>query len=367
MIFRSLRLQGWRNIEAATLNPGPRVTVVFGENGQGKTNLLEAAYVLATFRSFRTVSLQEIIRWGGTAAQLEGELSVAGLQRRLEVRLEGARKTTLLDGKAVRRDASSLRGVAAVLFVPGDLLLPRAAPAERRRFIDRAIFGADRTYSQEASAYERLLKSRNALLRDRAPQEVTLLDSYDEQLARAGARIVLRRRALVSALAPRVTALFAAIHADLGAQIRYRSQPEIEAASAESEIEAALLFGLRSRRILDLRRAVTTLGPHTDDLKMELAGHAAGDHGSQGQLRSLVLALKLAEVAHLEAALGEPPALLLDDVASELDEARREKLFETLAVLPSQTLITVTDPGLLPHFPERQDVRVSGGRPTPIG
>ena len=360
MILRELRVRGWRNLAAATLHPGPRATVLYGQNGQGKTNLVEAAHVLTTFRSFRTNRIDEAVAWGAGRAHVEGDVAVGGLERKIELTVVGGRKSARLDGKAVRRDAAGLQGVAAVLFVPEDLLLPKAAPAERRRFLDRAIFAADRRYSAEAVAFEKVLRSRNAVLREGRPRP-TLLDTYDEELARAGAVLVMRRRALVSALAPRVEALFVAIHGDLGAQIRYRGHASVEEAGTEAEVREALLAGLRERRELDQRRGFTGFGPHVDDLALGLGGHPARDHGSQGQLRSLVLALKLAELAHLSERLGEAPLLLLDDVASELDEVRRGKLFETIARLPGQTLITVTDRDLLPTLPERRDFEVAGG------
>jgi DNA replication and repair protein RecF len=365
LILRELRVRGWRNVPAAVLQPGPRATVLYGQNGQGKTNLVEAAHFLTTFRSFRTNHIEEAVPWGTARAHVEGDVSVGGLERRLQISVTAGRKSALLDGKAVGRAASRLQGVAAVLFVPEDLLLPKAAPSERRRFIDRAIFAADRTYSSDAVAFERVLRSRNAVLREPSPRPA-LLDTYDEELARTGARVVRRRRELVAALAPRVEALFTSIHSDLGARIRYRGHATVDAAGSELEVAAALLAGLRERRGLDQRRGFTGFGPHTDDLDLELGGHPAGDHGSQGQLRSLVLALKLAELAHLEQRQGEPPLLLLDDVASELDETRRGKLFETIAGLPGQTLITVTEPHLLPTLPERRDFEVVGGQLRPV-
>lgn len=361
MILRELRVRGWRNVAAATLRPGSRATVLYGHNGQGKTNLVEAAHYLTTFRSFRTNHVDEAVPWGTGRAHLEGEVTVGGLDRKLEVTVTSGRKAALLDGKPVGRAASRLQGVAAVLFVPEDLLLPRAAPSERRRFLDRAIFAADRSYSSDAVAFERVLRSRNAVLREGAPRPA-LLDTYDEELARTGARIVRRRRDLVAALAPRVEALFGAIHSDLGARIRYRGHASVEGARDDGEVVAALLAGLQARRELDLRRGFSGFGPHTDDLELELGQHPARDHGSQGQLRSLVLALKLAELAHLEERQGEPPLLLLDDVASELDEVRRRQLFETIARLPGQTLITVTDRHLLPTLPERRDFEVVAGQ-----
>jgi DNA replication and repair protein RecF len=335
--------------------------VLYGHNGQGKTNLVEAAHFLTTFRSFRTNHIADAVGWGNPRAHVQGEVTVGGLERKLEIAVTNGRKAAQLDGKPVGRAASRLQGVAAVLFVPEDLLLPRAAPADRRRFLDRAIFAADRTYSSDAVAFERVLRSRNAVLREGAPRPA-LLDTYDEELARTGARVVRRRRGLVEALGPRVEALFRAIHSDLGARIRYKGHPSVETAGSDAEVVAALLAGLRARRELDLRRGFSGFGPHTDDLELELGGHPARDHGSQGQLRSLVLALKLAELAHLETCLGESPLLLLDDVASELDEVRRGKLFETIAALSGQTLITVTDRDLLPTLPERRDFEVAGGQ-----
>lgn len=366
MVLKRLGVRGWRSFVEAGFEPGPRASVLFGRNGQGKTNLIEAAFVALTFRSFRTNSAEEMVRWGSEAAAVEAEVTAGGLDRRLEVKLAAAvRKETLLDGKPVRRDAAGLQGIAAVLFVPEDLLLPRSAPAQRRQFLDRAIFGADRTYMREAAAYERVLRSRNAVLRQERPDR-TLLEAFDEELASAGARVVGRRRRAVAALGPRFESLFVSIHSGVGARIRYRSHPLVEAAAAEAEVRAALIDGLRGCRERDLRRGFSGFGPHTDDLEMDLAGHRAGDHGSQGQLRSLVLALKLAELAHLHEASGEAPLLLLDDVASELDEVRRGRLFETIAGLPGQTVITVTDRDLLPHLPERRDFEVADGSLRPV-
>jgi DNA replication and repair protein RecF len=362
LTLAELRVRRWRNLQEGVLRPGPRASVLFGENGQGKTNLVEAVFCLTTFRSFRTARLAEVVPWGGDAAQVEGEVGLGGLDRQLEMRVAAGRKATLLDGKPVRRDAGALQGMAAVLFVPEDLLLPRAAPAERRRLLDRAIFAADRTYSAEAVAYERVLRSRNALLRE-GNIRPALLDTYDEEASRTGALVVLRRRQLVASLAPRVAALFRSIHADIagGVGMAYRSHPSVEEAVGATGVATALLAGLRARHERDRRRGFTGFGPHTDDLVLELGGHPAGEHGSQGQLRSLVLALKLAELDYLQERLGEPPLLLLDDVASELDGLRRTRLFEAIAHLPGQTLVTTTDRDLWPTLPERRDFQVTGG------
>ena len=360
MILRELRARGWRNLAALAFRPGPGATVLFGQNGQGKTNILEAAYTVLCFRSFRTNSLSDLIAWGAEGATVEAEITVRTLDRTLKIQISQGHKSTLLDGKAVRRDSTALLGVGAVLFGPEDLRLPKAAAAERRRFLDRAVFGAYRPYFREVLTFERILKSRNVLLR-RGSVEATLLASYDEKLAEAGARIVIRRRETVCSLLPRLEETFRQIHSEAAVGMRYASDPLVQAADSEAEVVVALREGLLAHREADQRRGFTGFGPQTDDLELKLAGHLAREHASQGQLRSLVLALKLAELEHLREVLGEAPLLLLDDVVSELDEQRRRSLFTAMATLSCQSLITVTERDHLPPLPGCVDFQVSAG------
>ena len=367
MNIRLLRASGWRNLAPVALEPGPRATVFFGHNGQGKTNVLEAAHYLIEFRSFRTRTPTELVGWQAPEAKLAAEVEVGPLTRRIDVQVGGpaapTRKQVRVDGKGVRRDSQQLRGLGVVVFLPEDLLLPRAAPSARRSFLDRAAYNVDRLFYAEAVAYQKVLRSRNLLLR-RGTASPPLLDTYDQQLALTGARLVMRRRTIAAALAPRVQALFVSLHADLPAVIQYRSAPAIAEATSEADVAVALEAGLGRDRELDLRRRFTGTGPHTDDLEIHLGGRPVREHGSQGQLRSLVLSLKLAELGNLAISLGEPPLLLLDDVASELDGIRRHKLFETITALPGQTFITVTDRDLIPTLPGRLDFQVSQGAIT---
>ena len=364
MLLRDIRVRGWRNLAEEGLTLGQRVTVLSGRNGQGKSNLLEAAYYAITFRSFRTSSIGDLIGWGGEKAEIEAGITLRGLDRTLRVEVAVGKKRTTLDGKTVRRDSESLQGAGAVIFGPDDLRLPKAAAAERRRAVDRAVFAVHRTYYREAIDFERALKARNGLLR-RGEFSRELLESYDETLARTGARMVVRRRALVRELAPTVASVFGEIHGDLAARIRYRSHERVEAAEGEREIEEALRGGLEVERGNDQRKGFTGFGPQTDDLEMLLGDRPAREHGSQGQMRSLVLAFKIGELRHAELQNGETPVLLLDDVASELDQERRARLFETISVMACQTLITVTEKEHLPELPERADWRVSGGHIEP--
>jgi DNA replication and repair protein RecF len=362
-----LRSRGWRNLEPLDFSPGPRVNVLFGDNGQGKTNVIEAAYYLATLRSFRTSHADELVRGGAAAAgraQLAARVEHRGLDRKVDIELSPAGRTVVLDGKRVRGAAAIFGAVSVVLFVPEDLLLPRAAPSARRRFLDLAVFNVERAYYREASAFQKVVKSRNHLLK-RGVADPVLLDAYDEELARTGARVVLRRRGLVAELAPRTRDLFRALHGDLDVQLRYRSAPAVDAAGDEAGVVSALLAGLRAQRSVDERRRFTGTGPHTDDLEIVFEGRLAREHASQGQLRSLVLALKLAELLNVEARRADVPVLLLDDVPSELDPTRRRFLFDMVGKLACQTLITVTEREVVSPLEARLDFHVERGCVVP--
>jgi len=340
---------------------GPHSTVFSGANGQGKSNLLEAAYFAVSFRSFRTSSSAELIRWGAAKAEVEVALHLRGLERTLRAQVAVGKKSTTLDGKSVRRDADALDGAAVVVFGPDDLRLVKAPASERRRALDRSVFAVRRGYYREALDFERALKSRNGILR-RGGYARELLESYDEALARTGARVVVRRREIAAGLATRFAPAFAEIHGNPVAKLGYRSDARVEAATSEREIEEALRSGLQEERLADERRGFTGFGPHTDDMEICLGEHLARNHGSQGQIRALVLALKIAELRLVGERNQEMPLLLLDDVASELDRERRARLFETISAMACQTLITVTEREHLPELPGRVDWVVSQGR-----
>jgi DNA replication and repair protein RecF len=367
VIIRELRAELWRNLEPLLLRPSEGLTVLFGSNGQGKTNVIEAIYFLASLRSFRTSRARELVRAGEQRpARLSGLVEGGGLVRQVEVEVADGARSATLDGKAVRGAAAIFGALSVVLFVPEDLLLPRAAPAARRKYLDLAVFNVDRTFFREASAFQRVLKSRNAVLRT-GRLSPALVETYDEELARTGARVVTRRRALASTLAPRVAALFKELHGDLAVEVRYRSDPRVEAAGDEPAIRAALLEGLTRHREIDERRRFTGFGPQTDDLEIGLGGRPAREHASQGQLRSLVLALKLAELGNVAERRGDAPVLLLDDVPSELDPERRRFLFEMIGSLSCQTVISVADRDLVPPLGGRRDFRIADGRAVVFG
>jgi len=364
----ALEATGLRNLEPLVLEPAPRFNVFHGDNGQGKTNLLEAIYVIAALRSFRTSRLADLIRFGAPEARLRARVERVGLEHLYEVVLEPRGRKVRLDGKAPRPLARYFGAFNVVLFAPEDLQLPRGAPAERRRFLDRAVFNRRGEYMPLAQDYDKVLKSRNALLREvsdgkrSASAAGDLLAVYDQQLAALAARIAGARLAYVDELRARFQGAFDAIsRSGIPVDLVYRTAPEV-AQAAPGERTAVYARLIEASRAADLARGASNVGPHRDDLGFVFAGHDAGAFASQGQLRALVLAWKTAEMDLLAAVHGEDPILLLDDVSSELDPNRNEYLFEFLGRRGNQCFITTTHPRFVLVREDRVDHEVREGR-----
>jgi DNA replication and repair protein RecF len=367
VLVRSLQLTSVRNLAPLTLRPGARFNVFAGENGQGKTNLLEAIYAVCTLRSFRTRRLPDLIGFGRTEARLAAEVERGGSVRTYEVLLGPGGRRARLDDKLVREIGRYVGGFQVVLFAPEDLAVPRGSPAERRAFLDRAVFQRTPEYLAEAQDYDKVLKSRNALLkslRERGGSR-ELLEVYDQQLAQLGARRLGRRPRLITELAPRLERAFEAI-ARAGEPASMSYAPQLSAAGGsiaedEASLAEALARALVSSRTLDLARAMTTVGPHRDDFVLSFGGRSAAAFASQGQLRAMVLAWKIAELELLTEAHGEPPILLLDDVSSELDPRRNEYLFDFLRTKQNQCFVTTTHPRHVIAGEKRVDFDVRSG------
>jgi DNA replication and repair protein RecF len=353
-----------RNLRPLQLEPRERFNVFSGDNGQGKTNLLEAIFAVAALRSFRTSKLADLIAFGAERARLGARVRKDDMVRVYELEIAPGSRKVALDGKAVRPLARYFGGFNVVVFTPEDLALPRGAPGDRRRFLDRGVFNLRPDYLATAQDYERVLRTRNTVLRqagdgalDRRRLE-DLLAVYDQQLARLGAQVTAARQAFVSVVQDELAAAFAAITRTAHrAAVRY-------ALRAEAAGEDALLAAIRAARGKDLATCATQVGPHRDDLAFELDGREAGAYASQGQLRAIMLAWKTAELAVLARAHGDSPILLLDDVSSELDPQRNAYLFDHLAGLAGQCFITTTHPSHVLLHQHRADYCIAGGEIT---
>lgn len=335
-------VEDFRNLRRVQLELSPHFTALVGQNGQGKTNTLEALYLLGALRPLRNVNRKALFREGTQQSRLKAKVSHrhSGLVHQLEMVLQGTSRTLLKDEK--RSAATSFLGtLVAVAFTPDDLSLGKGGPEGRRRFLDRALLNAKPSYLERALRYSKALKERNRALVEQADDAV--IAAFEGVLVEEGAAIMVARGRYVAELSPRVEACFERIAAPAPAlALRYDCRLELD---LESEARTRELYAtvLERKRPHDRRRKSTSVGPHLDDLELMLDGVAAKERASQGQHRAMALALKLAELEDLAERLGEPPILLLDDMSSELDAQRSRQLFEAVGRLDGQVILTATE------------------------
>lgn len=375
MQLQHLSIREFRNLSAGEVHFGPRFTVLHGHNGAGKTNVLEALYLVGTLRSFRSADLGPLVRHGQQEARVEvqGLDPRVGIGSRLVVQLSRnerqTRRLAVADGKTIRSGLDFYGRLRAILFTPEDLGVLRGSPNGRRQFLDRVLFARERTHISDVQDYEKLLRSRNRVLREeQAPRaRDDLLAAYEVGLADVGGRIWTRRERLLHDLHARFTAAFTGIHgAGLAADVKYVSKVGI---LGERPAATVLAEALHEHRRHDLIRGTTTVGPHRDDFDMQLGGESASTYASQGQARALILAFKIAELQAARELTGAAPLLLLDDVSSELDPERSAQLFVALVREAGQCVLTTT----APHFigleagEDCRYIEVAGGRIGPSG
>ena len=340
MRLRRLRLRNHRNYAQLDLTPGPAVNVFIGPNGQGKTNLLEAVAMLALSSSPRARRELELVGPAGPGSTIDAEVESGATTRSiaitLEVEGERARRTIEVDG--VRRRAFDLPGhFRVVLFWPDDLGLVKAGPELRRRFLNQMLVQVNSGYARALGGLRRILEQRNSLLKRIAAGEGgnDVLEAWNHELVEVGTQIIDARAKAVKDLEPEAARCHGQIAAGERLEIQYLGPPENLAEAVHNSLAE------------DLRRGTTSVGPHRDDLRVLLDGRDARSYGSQGQQRTAVVSLKLAEAALIERRAGERPVLLLDDVLSELDGERRAALLQEIAD-GGQVVITSVEAGPFP-------------------
>jgi DNA replication and repair protein RecF len=353
--LETLRVRDFRNLRLLELAPGARFNVVSGDNGQGKTNLLEAIEYLGALRSFRGARVEDLVNESAEQAELWARSAGDGPSHELRIALSRAgRRSVQLDGKRPRSRASYVPALPTVLFHPGELSLTAGGADGRRAFLDHLLTRLDETYASSLAAYTRALGSRNRLLRSEAPNRRGIM-AYDELLAASGAVLGQAREALVSELAPRVSALFDEISGSgLALQLDYEPRVAPQVATLRAALGAAIEK--------DIARGFTADGPHADDLVFRLRETKARRYASQGQHRAMVLALKVAELLEIERRTGSTPLLLLDDVSSELDRIKSRRFFALLSRLGGQVFLTTTHPDLILVDTNRRDFTISAGQ-----
>jgi DNA replication and repair protein RecF len=338
--LRRLQLRNHRNYAHLDLSMEPGINVFIGANGQGKTNLLESVAMLALSASPRARRDIELVGPVAAASRIEAEVESGGRRMELLIALnvegERARRTIEVDG--ARRRAFDLPGHFRVtLFWPDDLGLIKAGPDQRRRFLNQLLVQVQPGYARALSGLRRILEQRNSLLKriaggDEAASE---LEVWNAELVRVGSDVANARAEAVRQLAPEAVRFHAEIGGGEQLEIAYLGPPEDMSAAVHNSLGE------------DLRRGVTSVGPHRDDLRVLLGGEDARGYGSQGQQRTAVVSLKLAEAELVARRTGERPVLLLDDVLSELDLERRAALLRQVGG-GGQVVITSVDAGPFP-------------------
>jgi DNA replication and repair protein RecF len=336
MLLERIRLSNFRNYERLDVEPGPGLNILVGPNAQGKSNLLEAIAMLATGKSFRAHREADLVRTGTMLAEIGGDARIAAGRLRLRCVIDrssgGTRKTFDVNGGAVGF-ARFLGRARVVTFVPADLALVVGGPAIRRVFLNVALSQASSTYYQDLARYARVLGHKAALLRGAISPDRDLLLAYNDEMTRSGRALIAARAAFVGEIAVAVGAIY-----ERWAATRERIAITYAPSTGERDIADDLADNVEN----EIRRRQTLVGPHRDDLRLELDGRPLAAYGSQGQQRTAVLALKVAEYEVMRSRSGDAPILLLDDVLSELDGERASGFLAAVGGF-EQAFLTTTE------------------------
>ena len=361
MLLESLEAHQFRNL-SGKVYWGEGLNLIYGENGQGKTNWLEAVYLLATGKSFRTQKPQEAVRFGEDLAVVRGRVARSrDVQRDLQVTVQGNTKTLSVNGKreAVARYLSQLHTVA---FTADELEVVRGGPDARRKFLDRGVVSLQHTYVQTLADYQRVIRQKNRLLQDASETEMSLADvraviePWNEQLVTLGASIHRARLDYAERLR---SALETRLFEREEVTIRYVSS--LEGKGDLSDYESLLAERLQLRLQAEMASGYTLIGPHRDDLEILFDGRDIRTFGSSGQQRSALILLDLAAISVYYSWHSEYPLFLIDDVDAELDRKRIGHLLEYLQGR-TQTFVTTSKEGLVKQFAARSNVyEVRGG------
>ncbi len=356
MRIDSVEIRDFRNIREAFLKPDPEMNVIYGENAQGKTNLIEAVWMFSGMKSFRGAKDAELKNFDSDFARIKTAFESSGRTQTAELTVTERRRATL-NGVPLASPTELLGKFGAVVFSPSFLSIVQNGPSERRKFMDSAVCRLTPSYAALLAEYSRLIRQRNSLLKD-AHLETALLDMLDvidEKLCETGEKIIKKRREFLRTLAPFVCGIYDGLSSGKEElTLEYVRKYEKEAMSLR-EI-------LKENRKFDLINKTTSAGPHRDDIDLYINGRSAREFGSQGQQRSCALALKLGESSVIRSVTGEEPVTLLDDVMSELDAGRQDYILNHIK--GRQVFITCCEPSSVIRLNAGKRIRVEGGRIT---
>jgi len=358
MKINQIKIENYRNLREMDVSFDD-VNIIWGENAQGKTNLIEALYLFTGDRSFRGAKDRELVRFGAENAALEIQFEGSGREQSARLLL-GKKREASLNGVKKKSPTELGEEIKAVVFSPVHLSMIKDGPQERRHFVDGALCQLKAGYKTLLRNYSRALEQRNNLLKDlyRNPEMESLLYIWNSNLAHYGAKIIYQRLKYIEALTPYVKEIYEGISGGKESiEIQYLGANDYMPDTAE--IEEKLMQALSDNKVTDLQNKTTSVGPHRDDIDITINGSSARVYGSQGQQRSCVLALKLAEAALLKELTGIEPVALLDDVMSELDEKRQDFILNRIK--NAQVFITCCDKEQILRLKDGKTIHIENG------
>lgn len=345
MHIEQLELKNYRNYTDLTVSFEHKINVIIGENAQGKTNLMEAIYVLAFTRSYRTPRERECILWGEEFARIRGRIQKRDRTFPLEMVLSKRGKKAKINHLEQQRLSDYVGAMNVVMFAPEDLTLVKGSPQIRRRFIDMELGQMQPSYIYHLSQYQKVLKQRNHLLKKMQRKQASdpvVLDILTDQLVDHAATVLERRFQFIDQLSASAKPIHLAISRDLEElRMAYEATIEVSEEASKEKIEDIYKEAFAKIRQKEIERGTTLIGPHRDDLLFYINDRNVQVYGSQGQQRTTALSVKLAEIELIKQEIGEYPILLLDDVLSELDDYRQSLLLSTIQG-KVQTFVTTT-------------------------
>ncbi|MBR4800525.1 MAG: DNA replication/repair protein RecF [Clostridia bacterium] len=343
MKILSLELKNFRNYRRASVSFADGLNVLYGENASGKTNMLESVYFSSVFSSPRTTKDKEMVLMGEEVANVKLVIEKKYRKHTINIQIDAqGKKKVAVDGVPVSRAGELLGVLGVVFFSPDEMKLVKESPGERRRFLDIGLSQQQKNYFVALSRYNHTLKQKNNLLKEyrQASNVDEMLDVWDAGLAKEGATIVARRKEYIATLNDAAKKFHFILSGEKETlSLSYESGANTDCPA--EELEKNLLSALRASREKDKELGYSTVGPHRDDIKIEINGKDARKYASQGQQRTTALAMKIGQVVIYRDELGEAPVLLLDDVLSELDENRQHVLLDLVGGF--QTLLTCTE------------------------
>jgi len=356
MLIEQIKLKDFRNYSEIDVNFSNSINILIGKNAQGKTNLIEAIFLLVLTKSFRSVKNKDLVKWDSKFAIIESQIQKKdGEKVKLELVVTNERDKSQKQGKIDGVKTNVINFISqlnAVIFEPEDLNMISHEPALRRQYMDMTNAQISSPYVVALAKYNKVIKIRNKLLYN-IRENLAVIDEltyWDKQILDFGAEIVFHRRQLVDYYNKIISKIYNDIAND-GKKLRIKYETRIKSTDKETiRDELREMFDLS--KLDDITQARTTSGPHRDDISFILDKHNVKDCGSRGEFRSIVLAMKLAEIKYIKEYTGNHPVLLLDDVFSELDNDRRKFLLEV--VREQQTILTTTDISLLDEFDKKE-------------